>query len=250
MRLAGRNLTSILYTCILGIASACEAATPASGNPQFEVLEQQVEASPGDLLTGNSLRRLCREQKSVDQCIEVLDRLAASHPAVDAIRINAALAYVDELPGHSLYIQARLSTHSIQHVSAILERDSSNWLALYIRGLNNLYWPLWYRRTDRAIADLKRCVQLSEELPSAQRKPYMALAYIALGDTYARLSQVEEARAIWTEGASRYTSTQLQDRLRTPPAQLHERIESIRSREVPIDTDLRVFVSAPGAGPL
>jgi len=232
------------------MALACKAATPGGDNPQFDILVQQVEASPGDLLTGNALRRLCREQKSVGHCIEVLDRLAAGHPGVDAIRINAALAYVDELPGHSLYIQARLSTHSIQHVSAILERDSGNWLALYIRGLNNLYWPLWYRRTDRAIADLKRCVELSEQLPPAQRKPYMALAYIALGDTYARLSQIEEARAIWAAGASRYTSTQLQERLQTQPAQLHERIESIRSREVPIDTDLRVFVSAPGASPL
>lgn len=235
---------------LLSLALASNAAAPASENPQFDTLLHQVEASPGDLLAGNALRKLCRDQKSVNHCIEVLDRAAAGHPAVDAIRINAALAYVDELPGHSLYIQARLSTHSIQHVSAILERDSGNWLALYIRGLNNLYWPLWYRRTDRAVADLKRCIQLSEELPPPQRKPYMVLAYVALGDTYARLSQVAEARAIWTQGASRYSSHQLQDRLQTQPAALHERIESIRSREVPIDTDLKVFVSASAASSL
>jgi hypothetical protein len=229
---------------------ACNAAAPASETPRFEALSHRVAASPDDLLAGNSLRELCREQKSVDRCIEFLDRVAADHPAVDAIRVNAALAYVDELPGHSLYIQARLSTHSIQHVSAILERDSGNWLALYIRGLNNLYWPLWYRRTDRAIADLEHCVQLSEQLPPSQRKPYMVLAYVALGDTYARLSQIAEARATWTHGASEYTSHQLQERLQTQPSLLHERIESIRSREVPIDTDLKVFVSAPGSSPL
>jgi hypothetical protein len=157
---------------------------------------------------------------------------------------------VDELPDHSLYIQARLSTHSIAHVSAILERDSGNWLALYIRGLNNLYWPLWYRRTERAIADLERCIQLSEALPPPQRKAYMVLAYVALGDTYARLSQIDAARAIWSQGTSQYVSQQLQDRLQLQPALVHERIESMRSRDVPIDTDLKVFVSAPGANPL
>jgi hypothetical protein len=247
---AGKHLTSVAYAGLLGLVLACKAAAPTNDDAQFDTLLHQVEASPGDLLAGNSLRRLCREQKSVDHCIEALDRVAAGHPAEDAIRINAALAYVDELPGHSLYIQARLSTHSIQHVSAILERDSGNWLALYIRGLNNLYWPLWYRRTDRAIVDLKQCIQLSEALPPPQRKPYMVLAYIALGDTYGRLSQIEDARAIWTRGASQYTSHQLQDRLQMQPSLLHERIEAIRSREVPIDTDLKVFVSAPGASPL
>jgi hypothetical protein len=247
---AGKQHTLATYAALLGLAIACKAVALASDSPQFDALLHQVEARPGDLLAGNSLRTFCRAQKSVDHCIEALDRVAADHPAADAIRINAALAYVDQLPGHSLYIQARLSTHSIEHVSAILAHDADNWLALYIRGLNNLYWPLWYRRTDRAIADLNRCIQLSEALPPPQRKPYMVLAYIALGDTYARLSQIDQARAIWTQGAARYASQLLQDRLQTQPGLLHERIESIRSREVPIDTDLKVFVSAQGASPL
>jgi tetratricopeptide (TPR) repeat protein len=184
----------------------------------------------------------------VERCIDLFDRLAAGHPTVDAVRFNAALAYVDNLPNHSLYMQARISTHSMDHVSAILARDPGNWLALYIRGLNNLYWPLWYRRTDRAIADLGRCVQIGEELPAARRKPYMALAYVALGDTYARLERIDQALAVWRQGAKLYPSKQLQERIGAEPRLLHEMIERIRDRDVPIDTDLRIFAADSGAG--
>jgi tetratricopeptide (TPR) repeat protein len=192
-------------------------------------------------MAGNTLRRVCREGNAVERCITLFEKLAEGHPNVVAVRINAALAYVDELPNHSLYTQAKLSTHSIQHVSAILETDPDNWLALYIRGLNNLYWPLWYRRTDRAIADLTRCIRLSEGMSAARRRPYMALAYVALGDTYARLSRIDDALAAWKRGARLYQSPQLQDRLQAEPRTLHEMIEKIRSRDVPIDTDLSVF---------
>jgi len=213
----------------------------ATQTQRFDEVSRRVQATPADAMAGDALRRVCREEKAVESCITLFEKLAEGHPTVQAVHFNAALAYVDELPNHSLYTQARLSTHSMQHVSAILATDPDNWLALYIRGLNNLYWPLWYRRTDRAIADLTHCIRVSEGLSAARRRPYMVLAYVALGDTYARLSRIDDARAAWKQGAKLYQSAQLQDRIRAEPQTLHEMIEKIRSRDVPIDTDLRVF---------
>jgi len=217
---------------------------------RFAELSRRVQAAPGDVMAGNALRRICREQKRVERCIELFDKLAEEYPAVAAVRINAALAYIDELPNHSLYMQAKLSTHSMQHVSAILATDPDNWLALYIRGLNNLYWPLWYRRSDRAIADLSHCTRVSERLSAGRRMSYMALAYVALGDAYARLNRIDAALAVWRQGARLYPEAQLRDRMGADPRELHEKIEKIRSRDVPIDTDLQVFAAAPiVAGP-
>ena len=237
----------LLLGCVL-LVLAGGAGTIAAAVESFEELSRRLEATPADMLAGNTLRRVCREEKSVERCIVLFDRLADSYPGVQAVRINAALAYVDELPNHSLYMQARISTHSMDHVSAILKADPDNWLALYIRGLNNLYWPLWYRRTDRAIADLTHCIQVSEKLLPAQRKLYMALGYVALGDTYARLDRIDDALAVWKRGSALYASKQLQDRIRTDPHRLHELIEGIRSRDVPIDTDLRTFIADAGVG--
>lgn len=218
-------------------------AAPAQSTltERFEELSQRVQAAPADAMAGNTLREICREASSVERCIVLFDKLAEGYPAVEAVRFNAALAYVDDLPNHSLYMQARLSTHSMDHASAILAKEPDNWLALYIRGLNNLYWPLWYRRTDRAIADLTHCIHVSEALSPERRRPYMALAYVALGDTYARLNRIDAALAVWKQGSQIYSSAQLRQRMATQPAMLHEMVEGIRSRDVPIDTDLSIF---------
>jgi tetratricopeptide (TPR) repeat protein len=215
-----------------------------AGMAQFDALSHKLESAPQDALAGDALRKVCREQKIVRRCIDFLDQLAEKHPTVDALVFNAALAYVDELPNHTLLVQGRLSLHSIEHVSGILVREPDNWIALYIRGLNNLYWPIWYRRSDRAIADLTRCTQLSRNLAPERRQPYMALSYVALGDTYVRLDRIDEALAVWKEGLSMYPSKELRERIGTARPQLHDMIESIRSRDVPIDTSLEAFSAA------
>lgn len=217
------------------------AAAIAADEGWFDATTQRVAAAPDNLLAGIELRRKCREQHAVERCIKFLDELARQHPNARATRYNASLAYVDNLPGLSLMSQARLSTHSMEHASAVLERVPDDWLALYIRGLNNLYWPLWYRRTDRAIADLKRCTELSEALQTEHRRPYMALAYLALGDVYARLDQPSEARAVWSRGSERHASEQLRSRLALAPEQVAQAVEAIRSRDVPIDTDVSFY---------
>lgn len=217
------------------------AVAASSDEAWFDSTTQRVAAAPDNLIAGIELRRKCREQHAVERCIKFFDELAQQHPNARATRYNASLAYVDNLPGLSLLAQARLSTNSMAHASAVLERAPNDWLALYIRGLNNLYWPLWYRRMDRAIADLKRCTELSEALPTDHRRPYMALAYLALGDAYARLERPSEARAVWSRGSERHSSEQLRSRLALAPEQAAPAVEAIRSRDVPIDTDVSFY---------
>jgi tetratricopeptide (TPR) repeat protein len=236
-----RAVRGLVLVLLLQSTCAISADKATAGDGWFDSSTQRVAAAPDNLLAGIELRRRCREQHAVERCIKFFDELAQRHPQARGTRYNASLAYVDNLPGLSLITQARLSTNSMAHASAVLEQAPNDWLALYIRGLNNLYWPLWYRRTDRAIADLKRCVELSEALPPEQRRPYMALAYLALGDVYARLERPSEARAVWSRGSERHSSEQLRSRLALAPDQVAQSVESIRSRDVPIDTDVSFY---------
>lgn len=228
----------------LVLALLLQSGVASAEDAWFTSATQRVTTAPDNLIAGNELRRKCREQNAVERCIKFFDDLAREHPSVRATRYNASLAYVDNLPGLSLLSQARLSTNSMAHASAVLESAPDDWLALYIRGLNNLYWPLWYRRTDRAIADLQRCTELSDALPAERRRPYMALAYLALGDAYARLERPNDARAVWRRGDELVSSEQLRSRLALAPEKVAEAVEAVRSRDVPIDTDVSFYVDA------
>jgi tetratricopeptide (TPR) repeat protein len=233
----------ILITVLLAgaLVVLCPASPAGTVTADFERLSQAVAASPEDPLAGDRLRQLCRQKKMIERCVDFFEELSKRYPKANAVRFNAALAYVDNLPHHTLFLQAAYSAHSIEHASAILQREPDNWLALYIRGLNNLYWPLWYQRTDWAMADLTRCTQMSRAMPGARRRGYMALAFLALGDVYARLNRLPEAIATWKEGMSLFPSTQLRQRLSTAPAAVHDMVEQIRNRDIPIDTGLAVF---------
>lgn len=231
---------------LLLVVGLRESAIAIAADMQFDVEAQRAAAAPDDLVAGNELRRSCREHGWIDRCIEFFELLVRRHPDVRAAHYNASLAYVDKLPGLSLLSQARLSTNSMDQVSTVLTATPDDWLALYIRGLNNLYWPLWYKRTDRAIADLKRCVQISELLGPDQLKPYMGLAYLALGDVYARLGRVPEAQEAWRKGADRHPLAELTRRLALPAEQVASSVEAIRSRDVPIDTDVSFYAANLG----
>jgi tetratricopeptide (TPR) repeat protein len=207
----------------------------------FQALAERVTSKPEDWVAGNELRRWCRAKKKVDDCVDFFEKVVAAHPTARGVRYNAALAYIDKLPGHSLLVQAKLSTNSIGHATAVIENSPDDWLALYIRGLNNLYWPKWYRRAGRTAMDMQRLVDFAEKLPPDGRRSWMALAYIGLGDAYALLDQPKEALETWRRGAALFNSAELNLRLKFASGQVERSIEEIRSRENPVDTDLKFY---------
>ncbi len=197
-----------------------------------------LEKQPRSIRIANDLRRYCRSAGVIDTCIEVLDKLVRDYPDAKELRYNAALAYVDKLPGLSIYRQGWLSTRSMEHVTPLIDADSGDWLAYYIRGMNHLYWPRWFRHTDRAIQDLEHCVRISSHLPLEQARPFHVLAYLALGDGFAKAGRIEEAKKIWREGLSVYPSGRLRERLVLPVSDLPAYIDVQRDLDKPIETDL------------
>lgn len=241
LSLASRTLllVAFLATAVQGQPNVNREASFDKG---FEVLLEALQADPQDVGKGNALRMHCLTFTRVDPCIDALKGLVKAHPEIDALRYNAALAYVDKLPGHTILKQGWYSTRSMNLVTPLLEADTSDWLAFYIRGMNHLHWPAWFNRTDDAIADLSQCLTISRNQRTLHKdNPYHVLAYIALGDAYAKDNQYAQARTTWEQARSLYPGAEaeaLATRLKQTDEALPEYINAIRDLNKPIDTDL------------
>ncbi len=166
-------------------------------NDDYALLTKRLNHNPDDIAAGENLRELCRAKKQQVQCIEILNGLAKKHPRNKNIRYHTALAYVDEVPGHTLCKKGWYLTRSLSHMSEVIEFEPIDWGAYYIRGLNSIYCPKSFRRIHKAIRDLEKCTELSEKLPAGLWRPYHVLGYLALGDAYVRAGELEKARAVY-----------------------------------------------------
>ena len=209
---------------------------------EFESIEKRLEYNPDDIVAGNRLREICREQKIISECIDTLNELASIHPNNKNIRYHAALAYVDEVPGHSLFKQGWYSTRSMDHMSAVLENDPGDWSAFYIRGLNGIFWPLSFKRLPGAIRDLKKCIEISDSLPDGLKKSYHVFAYIALGDAYVKNGELDLALQIYKQGNEIQKSEKLEKRLSFDNQKLTQYVKEIRDRNKPVDTDISFLI--------
>lgn len=205
---------------------------------RFGVLVKRLNYNPDDLQVGDRLREKCRQEKNSVRCIDALNDLSKKHPKNKSLRYQAALAYVDEVPGHSLFRQGWLSSRSMAHMSKIIEIEPNDWPAFYIRGLNGLYWPTSFRKLPKSIADLSFCIELSSGLPAGLKKPYHALAYIALGDAYVKNGEVEEGRKTYRLGASKFSSSELDKRLGLNDEKLVAFVKDFRHTDQRVDTEI------------
>jgi Flp pilus assembly protein CpaB len=142
---------------VLGFMAA-QAGTEAPDSWQDRLAEGAepkavAVALPAESLTDlqalNALRlRLKAEGKAA--VAESFFAALAGRDATDAVLLNLSLAYIDQMMGKNLLQQGNLSTRSQEVVEQIIKRKADHWVAWYIRGINNLYWPDWFvRRRSR-----------------------------------------------------------------------------------------------------
>ncbi len=177
-----------------------------------------------------------------------------------ALNLQLGLSYVDLMIREGGREQkARLSSLSIERLSQAIQENPNMVGALYGRGLNYLYWPSLAGKLPLAIADLKRCIALSEA-PSVrdQGLGIFAEAYTALGDSYVkaadtsvsssqRASLLRGAREWWRIGGQHYPGyARLDERLALDDAHLIHYVEQARGLETYIDTDLHLLWDQPG----
>ncbi len=209
----------------------------------FSRLVRRLSYNPDDLAAGDELREHCRANEIVPKCIESLNELTKKHPKNKSLRYQAALAYVDEVPGHSLFRQGWLSTRSMNHMTKIIEGEPDDWTAHYIRGLNGLYWPTSFRKLPGSIKDLTYCISLSDKLPRGLLRPYHGYAYIALGDAFVKKGEIDKAIKVYKEGVEIFTSAKLEKRLQMSADELAQYVADLRHTDTRVDTTISFLVN-------
>jgi hypothetical protein len=203
-----------------------------------------------DLQALNALRLRLKSEGKEAVAQSFFAALVARKPTDEAL-LNLSLAYVDQMMGKNLLQQGNLSSRSQDAVIEIIKRNPKHWAAWYIRGLNNLYWPDWFRKAGPAQEYLAQAVALHEQLPPQEQDENdgYALGYLALGDAYALLDQPAEARKAWQKGVHYYPyMAALRERLAIPEGELHAKVRALRDADQPIDTDL-AFLWKPLSAP-
>jgi hypothetical protein len=169
-------------------------------------------------------------------------------------QLQLGLSYVDfMLREGGRETKARLSSHSIEALTAAIDQKPYFVAARYARGLNYLYWPAIAGRLPLAVTDLKTCVALTKQLPWHPRAQIFAEAYVALGDAYVKLSEmaisfghrrdlIAIAKYWWREGLIEYPDNgEMQSRLNLASEDLVAYVESARAIETYINTDLNLL---------
>jgi tetratricopeptide (TPR) repeat protein len=183
--------------------------------------EAALQADPNNLRYGNTYRLTVvklNQVKTYDQCIAFFRQLVADHPKAPNAWLNFGYAYVDKIPVEGAITQVLLANKALGQFSAALALEES-WLGLYTRGNSYVYWPAIFGRTPLAIADLEKAIALSRQ---TEKRRYHARAYVALGEAYWRLNNLEKARQIWREALELFpTNEALQVRLAQDDKALH-----------------------------
>lgn len=236
----------IAITVIISISAVAAGELMGEEKSEFDALVKRLNYNPDDLEAGDRLRSICRKNDANGECIDALNELTKRHPKNRSLRYQAALSYVDEVPGHSLFRQGWLSSRSMEHMSEVIHLEPNDWAAYYIRGLNGLYWPRSFRKLPKAITDLTTCIDLSKKLPDGLVKPYHGLAYIALGDAYVKNKDIEKGREIYSQGSKAFESSEMKKRLSMNDEELSNFIKEFRHTDKAVDTEIS-FLLGGGA---
>ena len=210
-----------------------------------EALNQFEAAIKADLFSPsyfNEYRMTCIWWEEEDRSIDFFEEMVDNNEDNLELRLHLALSYVDKMPSSMLGIvgQGLLSNKSISQLTKIIEKDSSNWSAVYARAMNHLHWPRAMRHAPDAIADFELAITIQQGMNLSRPKPVFERSYTGLGDALLKDKRHDEARAVWSKGLTLYpTSSGLRKRLSIDDnEELEEFMKSARRLDKQIDTDM------------
>jgi tetratricopeptide (TPR) repeat protein len=199
-------------------------------------LELAIADEPDNLRYASEYRQAIIRHKEFDRSIEFFAKLQADHPASANLHLNSGFAYVDKIPIAGSITQVILANNALGEFSKAVDLQSS-WLAYYTRGASYLFWPKIFNKAPLGVADLEQALSLQKGGP---RRSYYLRAYVALGDGYCKMEEMDKARAAWQEGLRQFPdSSQLKDRLSLHGDELVKLIENNFDPNKRVDTDLR-----------
>ena len=103
---------------------------------------------------------------------------------------------MDKIPAAGAITQVILANNALGEFTRSLELKPT-WIGYYTRGNSYLFWPRIFNRTHLGIADLQEALKIQKAGPP---HAYYARAYVALGDGYWKMDDLDAATRAWTEG--------------------------------------------------
>ena len=224
---------TLLLAAVLVTSAFAGAAQDGNGN--LADLEQRLRADADDLEAANTYRRAVIRTGEHDRAIRFFEQLVAAHPRAANAYLNYGFAYVDKIPAAGAITQVILANSALTQFTRAIELERS-WIALYTRGASYLFWPKIFGRARFGITDLEDALRLQRTQP---KRPYHVRTFIALGDGYWKVDDLERARAIWREGVREFPGdATLEARLSADAATVARVVEQAFDPARRVDTDL------------
>jgi tetratricopeptide (TPR) repeat protein len=215
------------------------AAGQAPAADPLDALERALQAQPDDLKAGNDYRMTVvqvNQLKVYDRAIAFFDKLVAANPNASNAHLNYGFAYVDKIPAAGSITQVILANNALGEFTKSLELKPS-WIGYYTRGNSYLFWPRIFNRTHLGVADLQEAMKMQK---AGAKRFYHARVYVALGDGYWKMDNVDEATKIWREGAAEFPdNTALKGRLSAQPDALKALMDDAYDSNKRVDTNLK-----------
>jgi tetratricopeptide (TPR) repeat protein len=199
-------------------------------------MEAAIEKDPDNLRLGSNYRQTMIQTAQFDHAIKFLEKVVQEHDSSSNAHLNYAFAYVDKIPAAGSITQVLLANNALSQFSKSIELKPS-WIAYYSRGNSYMFWPKIFGRTPMGIADLQEALKIQK---ADKKKPFYARTYVALGDGYWKLEDMEKAKATWTEGLAQYPdNAALKARLSKQGDELKVVMDETYDVNKRIDTSLR-----------
>jgi tetratricopeptide (TPR) repeat protein len=220
---------------VLLLLSLLVQSPPEGGDPLAK-LEQALAAAPDDLRAGNDYRMAVITAGQYDRGLEFFGQLVESHPSAANAHLNYGFQYVDKIPAAGSITQVILANNALTEFSRSLELKPS-WIGYYTRGNSYLYWPRIFGRTKLGVADLEEALKIQKAEP---KRSYHVRVYLALGDGYFKMDDLEKARTMWKEGLAQFPdSAALKQRLAAEGDALKLLLDDVYDPNKRVDTNLQ-----------
>jgi len=202
---------------LLGLACAqavvFSVAQPAAAEDlatALAALEAQLASNPDNLRLASKYRQSVIQAGEYDRALKFFEQLVADHPNSANAHLNFGFAYVDKIPVAGSITQVILANNALNEFTKSLELQAT-WLAYYTRGNSYLYWPQIFGRAALGVADLEEATKIQK---AEKNRGYHVRTYLALGDGYWKMDDLDKAKQVWAEGRKQFPDDRrLQERL-------------------------------------
>jgi len=162
-------------------------------------LEARISADPENLRLGADYRQMAIRLSEYDRAIGFYEKLVDANPNYANAQLNFGFTYVDKVPTAGSITQVLLANNALKAFSKSIELKPS-WIAHYTRGNSYLFWPKIFGRAGDAVADLEAAMKMQ----SSPLQPFYVRTWIALGDAYWKMDDLDKARKTWADGAQKF----------------------------------------------